>query len=52
VLLHDTHAVTLEALPKILEWLDKHPDIKILEPRALLKPGAPQPKLAATNQLR
>jgi peptidoglycan/xylan/chitin deacetylase (PgdA/CDA1 family) len=52
VLLHDTHAVTLDALPKILEWLDKHPNIKVLEPRVLLKPGAPVPKLAATGQLR
>lgn len=52
VLLHDTHAATLDALPKILEWLDKHPEIKVLEPKVLLKPGAPLPKVAAASQLR
>jgi peptidoglycan/xylan/chitin deacetylase (PgdA/CDA1 family) len=47
VLLHDTHAVTVAALPKILEWLTQHPEIKILEPRVLLKQPPPGPAPAA-----
>jgi peptidoglycan/xylan/chitin deacetylase (PgdA/CDA1 family) len=42
VLLHDTHADTVEALPIIFDWLAQHPEIKVLDWHALVHttPGA------------
>jgi peptidoglycan/xylan/chitin deacetylase (PgdA/CDA1 family) len=38
VLMHDTHLVTVQALPVILTWLDQHPEVKVISWEALLKP--------------
>src|SRR5262249_21257404 len=40
VLLHDTRSATVHALPKILDWLAQHPEIKITDWHILLTPSA------------
>lgn len=53
VLMHDTHSATVQALPKVLDWLAKHPEIKVVDWHVLLgahAPGAPRTVVAQPAQ--
>jgi peptidoglycan/xylan/chitin deacetylase (PgdA/CDA1 family) len=44
LLLHDIHEVTIEAIPFIFDWIDHHPEVKVIDWRVLLRP-LPHPAL-------
>ena len=50
VLLHDTHSVTVDALPRVLDWLAAHPEVKVDDWHVLLKPRERAPQGAASGQ--